>query len=107
MPRHVWPLATLRTLAGGSMIKGIEPHGRRLMEGIRTALKAASIPAVVTGFPQVVNVAFGLTEPACNDRGLMDADKARYLKFTHLLLKRRVRALDAGRGSCQVARTRE
>ena len=89
-------LATLRTLTDGSVIKGIEPHGSRLMDGIRTALKAAAIPAVVTGFPQVFNVAFGLTEPARNYRGLMGTDKARYVKFTHALLKRRVRALERG-----------
>lgn len=89
-------LATLRTLADGRVLKGIEPHGQRLMSGIAGALKAASIPAVVTGFPQVFNVAFGLTEPARNYRGLMGTDRARYVKFTHALLKRRVRALERG-----------
>lgn len=89
-------LATLRTLADGSVIKSIEPHGQRLMSGIASVLKSASIPAVVTGFPQVFNVGFGLSEPARSYRGLMAMDKARYIKFAHALLKRRVRALERG-----------
>ncbi len=89
-------LATLRTLADGTVLKGIEPHGRRLMSGITSVLKAASIPAIITGFPQVFNVAFDLTEPAQNYRGLMGLDRARYVRFTHALLKRRVRVLERG-----------
>jgi glutamate-1-semialdehyde 2,1-aminomutase len=89
-------LATMRELADGTVIKGIEPHGQRLMNGIASALKAASIPATVTGFPQIFSVSFGLTEPARNYRDLMAMDKARYVKFTHELLKRRVRTLERG-----------
>ncbi len=89
-------LATMRALADGTVIKAIEPHGRRLMQGIASILKAASIPALVTGFPQVFNVAFGIVEPVRDYRGLMATDKARYVKFTHELLKRRVRTLERG-----------
>ena len=66
------------------------------MDGIARALKAAPIPALVTGFPQVFNVAFGFAEPARNYRGLMAMDKASYVKFTHQLLKQRVRTLERG-----------
>lgn len=89
-------LATLKALADGSVIKGIEPHGRRLMEGISQILADAGIPAVVTGFPQIFHVAFGLTEPARNYRGLMAMDRPRYVRFCGELLKRRVRVLERG-----------
>lgn len=89
-------LATLKTLADGKVINGIEPHGRRLMTGIAERLKRAGITATVSGLPQAFNVAFGVREPATNYRGLMAADRARYVRFTHALLKRRVRALERG-----------
>jgi glutamate-1-semialdehyde 2,1-aminomutase len=89
-------LATLRALADGSVIRGIEPPGRRLMDGIAAALAAAAIPAVVTGFPQIFHVAFGLNEPARSYRDLMRMDRARYVRFCAELLKRRVRVLERG-----------
>lgn len=89
-------LATLHALADGSVIRGIEPHGRRLMDGIAAALAAAGIPAVVGGFPQIFHVAFGLTEPAREYRDLMAMDRARYVRFCGELLKRRVRVLERG-----------
>ena len=89
-------LATLRELADGSVINGIDRQGRRLMSAIASALKAASIPATVTGFPQVFNVAFGPTVPGRNYRDLLAVDKARYIRFVHALLKRRVRVLERG-----------
>jgi glutamate-1-semialdehyde 2,1-aminomutase len=66
------------------------------MQGIRAGLAAAGIPAIVGGFPQIFHVAFGLTEPARNYRGLMAMDRARYARFCGELLKRRVRALERG-----------
>ncbi len=89
-------VATLRALQDGRVIKAMEQPGRRLMEGIAAALKAAKIPAVVTGFPQIFHVAFGLTEPARDYRDLMRMDKPRYVRFCGELLKRRVRALERG-----------
>ena len=89
-------LATLRALADGRVIREIAPRGRRLMDGIDRALRAAGIPAVVTGFPQIFHVAFGLTEPAREYRDLMRMDRPRYVRFCGELLKRRVRALERG-----------
>jgi glutamate-1-semialdehyde 2,1-aminomutase len=89
-------VATLRALADGSAIHSIEPKGRKLMQGIRSGLEAAGIPAIVGGFPQIFHIAFGLTEPARNYRGLMAMDRARYARFCSELLKRRVRALERG-----------
>ncbi|MBL8838336.1 MAG: aspartate aminotransferase family protein [Alphaproteobacteria bacterium] len=89
-------LATLRALADGRVIKAIEPRGRRLMDGIAATLAAARIPAVVTGFPQIFHVAFGLTAPARDYRDLMRIDRPRYVKFCGELLKRRVRVLERG-----------
>ncbi len=89
-------LATLRALADGSVHKGIEPLGRKLMDGIEATLKRAGIPATVVGFPQIFHVAFGLTEPARDYRDLMRMDRARYVRFCTELLKRRVRVLERG-----------
>ncbi len=89
-------LATLRALAEGRAIKAIEPHGQRLMSGIAAALRKAGVPAVVSGFPQIFHVAFGLTEPAKDYRDLMRMDRARYVRFSGELLKRRVRILERG-----------
>ena len=89
-------LVTLRTLADGKVMRAIEPHGRRLMDGISAALKKAGVQAAVTGFPQIFHVAFGLTAPAKDYRDLMRMDRARYVRFCAALLKRRVRALERG-----------
>jgi len=89
-------LATLRALADGRVMREIEPLGRRLMDGIAGALRAAGIPATVTGFPQVFHVAFGVTEPAREYRDLMRMDRPRYVRFCVELLKRRVRVLERG-----------
>ena len=89
-------LATMRELADGSVIKEIGRQGQRLMSAIASALKSAAIPATITGFPQVFNVAFGPTIPARNYRDLFAVDKARYIRFAHVLLKRRVRVLERG-----------
>jgi glutamate-1-semialdehyde 2,1-aminomutase len=71
-------------------------HGDRLMTGIARILSDAGIPAIVSGFPQVFHVAFGLTEPARDYRDLMRIDKPRYARFCRELLARRVRALERG-----------
>ncbi len=89
-------VATLRALADGRAITGIAPHGRRLMDGIAAALKAAGIAAAVTGFPQIFHVAFGLDRPAQEWRDLQRMDRARYRQFCLALLRRRVRALERG-----------
>lgn len=89
-------LATLRTLADGTVHQGIEKRGRRLMDGIAAILADAGIPATVTGFPQIFHVAFGLEEPARDYRDLMRMDRARYVRFCGELLKRRVRVLERG-----------
>jgi glutamate-1-semialdehyde 2,1-aminomutase len=89
-------VATLKALADGRVMAGIETQGRRLMEGIATHLKAAGIVATVTGFPQIFHVAFGLEKPAEDYRDLMRMDRARYIKFCGALLERRVRVLERG-----------
>ena len=89
-------LATLRALADGSVLRALEAPGRRLMQGLDAALRAAGVPAVVTGFPQIFHVGFGLTEPARDHRDLAQVDRARYVRFCGELLARRVRALERG-----------
>src|SRR5690606_38673314 len=68
----------------------------RLMQGLDAALRAAGVPSVVTGFPQIFHVGFGLTEPARDHRDLARVNRARYVRFCGELLARRVRALERG-----------
>ncbi len=89
-------VATLKALADGKVMDAIAPRGRRLMAGIAAALESAGIAATVTGFPQIFHVGFGLTRPARHWRDLLAVDRARYVRFTGELLKRRVRALERG-----------
>ncbi|MFP5465631.1 MAG: aspartate aminotransferase family protein [Gammaproteobacteria bacterium] len=89
-------LATLRALADGSVLRALEAPGRRLMQGLDAALRAAGVPAVVTGFPQIFHVGLGLTEPARDHRDLARVDRVRYVRFCGELLARRVRALERG-----------
>ncbi|HWX89009.1 MAG TPA: aspartate aminotransferase family protein [Rhizomicrobium sp.] len=71
-------------------------RGVRLRDGIAAILKDAGIKAQVTGFELMFHVGFGLEAPARNYRDLLKADKALYVKFTHALLRRGVRALERG-----------
>ncbi len=89
-------LATMKTLADGSVIQEIAPKGQRLMQGLRAALSDAGITASVSGFPQIFHVAFGLENPASNYRDLMATNRSHYVTFALELLKRRVRVLERG-----------
>jgi len=88
-------VATLKALTP-DLYATIDRRGARLMDGIRKELAGAGIKSVVTGFPQIFHVAFGLDKPARNYRDLMQMDRARYVKFTAALLRRGVRALERG-----------
>ncbi len=89
-------VATLQRLRQPGVYDLMEQRGARLMQGIAAALAGAGIPAVVTGFPQIFHVAFGLTEPARNWTDLARMDRTRYVAFTTALLRRGVRALERG-----------
>jgi glutamate-1-semialdehyde 2,1-aminomutase len=88
-------VATLRDLTP-ALYKTIEARGTRLMQGIEAALDRAGIRAVVTGFPGVFHVGFGLEAPARNYRDLTRLDRPAYVAFTTALLRRGVRALERG-----------
>jgi glutamate-1-semialdehyde 2,1-aminomutase len=88
-------VATLRDLTP-ALYETIDRRGRRLMDGIRTALEDAGIKAVVTGFPGIFHVGFGLEAPARDYRDLTRIDRPAYVAFTTALLKRGVRALERG-----------
>jgi glutamate-1-semialdehyde 2,1-aminomutase len=89
-------VATLRALEDGSALKALEAPGKRLMQGIDSALQAAGVPAAVTGFAQIFHVGFGLSEPARDHRDLARIDRPRYVRFCGELLARGVRALERG-----------
>src|SRR5829696_3010787 len=88
-------VATLRELTP-ELYQIIENRGRRLMQGIQDALDRAGIPAVVTGFPSIFHVGFGLEAPARNYRDLTRLNRPTYIAFTTALLRRGVRALERG-----------
>jgi glutamate-1-semialdehyde 2,1-aminomutase len=71
-------------------------RGMRLQNGVREALDRAGLKAIVTGFPLVFHVAFGLDEPARSYRDIASSDRAAYARFAHALLRRGVRALERG-----------
>ena len=89
-------VATLTELAKEETFTALNQQGNRLMQGIRTALDDADIPARVDGFPTIFHVGFGITEPVSDYRSSLQADKARYIKFTEALHHRGVRALERG-----------
>jgi glutamate-1-semialdehyde 2,1-aminomutase len=88
-------VATLRALTP-ALYQTIETRGQRLMRGIEAALARAGVPAVVTGFPGIFHVGFGLEAPARNYRDLTRLDRPAYVAFTTALLRRGVRALERG-----------
>jgi glutamate-1-semialdehyde 2,1-aminomutase len=88
-------VATLRALTP-NLYATIEKRGRRLMSGIDESLSRAGIRAVVTGFPSVFHVGFGLDAPARHYRDLTRIDRQAYVAFTTALLQRGVRALERG-----------
>jgi glutamate-1-semialdehyde 2,1-aminomutase len=88
-------VATLSELTP-ALYETIDRRGRRLMDGIRMALEDAGIQAVVTGFPGIFHVGFGLAAPARHYRDLTRIDRPAYVAFTTALLKRGVRALERG-----------
>ena len=89
-------VATLTELGKAETFAGLNEQGARLMEGIRQVLVEADIQACVQGFPQIFHVAFGVDSGITDYRSSLQADKARYIKFTEALHHHGVRALERG-----------
>ena len=98
-------IATLTELKKPETFDFIAKQGNRLKEGIRQALEDAGVPARVAGFPQIFHVGFGIDAPITDYRSSLQADRARYLKFTEALLYRGVRALERGAWFVSAAHT--
>ena len=88
-------VASLKSLTP-ELYASIDRNGTRLMEGMRAVFAKAGVKAVVTGYPQIFHVAFGLDAPAHDYRDLARSDKKAYVAFTTALLQRGVRALERG-----------
>jgi glutamate-1-semialdehyde 2,1-aminomutase len=88
-------VATLQDLTP-ELYATIEKRGTRLMRGVEQALDRAGLRAVVTGFPGVFHVGFGLDAPARNYRDLARIDRPAYVRFATALLGRGVRVLERG-----------
>ncbi len=98
-------VATLEELKKPETFAGLGRQGARLMEGIREALDAADIAARVEGFPQAFHVGFGVEGQVTDYRSSLQADKARYVRFTEALHYRGVRALERGAWFLSTAHT--
>ncbi len=98
-------VATLEELKKPETFAGLGRQGTRLMEGIRDALDAADIAARVEGFPQAFHVGFGVEGQVTDYRSSLQADKARYVRFTEALHYRGVRALERGAWFLSTAHT--
>ena len=98
-------VATLIELAQPETMDRLNAQGRRLMHGIRQALAEADIQARVEGFPQIFHVAFGVDSAVTDYRSSLQADKARYIKFTEALHYQGVRALERGAWFLSTAHT--
>lgn len=89
-------VATLTELAKPETFDALTTQGNRLKEGIARALADAGVQARVEGFPQVFHVGFGVEDPVTDYRSSLQADKARYIRFTEALHYKGVRALERG-----------
>lgn len=98
-------VATLGELEKPETFAALDRQGTRLMEGIGEALDAADIQARVEGFPQIFHVGFGVEGEVTDYRSSLQADKARYVRFTEALHYRGVRALERGAWFLSTAHT--
>lgn len=80
-------LATLTELRKPGVYEDLFARGRRLMDGLQSALDDAGIPAQVTGEPPAFQPWF-TTEPIHDFRSTRSADRALDFRFTELLLER-------------------
>jgi glutamate-1-semialdehyde 2,1-aminomutase len=88
-------VATLKALTP-ALYATIDRNGTRLLEGMKDAFASTGVKAIVTGFPEVFHVAFGLDKPARDYRDLARMGRPAYVAFTTALLHRGVRALERG-----------
>lgn len=89
-------VATLSTIADGTVHAAIAVRGRRLMEGFATILRDRQIAGQVQGLPHVFQVSLGRREPITDYRDQVANDKAAYVRLTTALLGHGVRALERG-----------
>lgn len=80
-------LATLHELRRPGTYEGLFDKGRRLMQGLSDAMSRAGVPCQVTGEPPAFQPWFS-DSVVRNFRDMLQADPARNLRFTELLLDR-------------------
>ncbi|MEE3326627.1 MAG: aspartate aminotransferase family protein [Myxococcota bacterium] len=80
-------LATLHELRRPGTYEGLFEKGRRLMQGLSEAMSHAGVPCQVTGEPPAFQPWFS-DSVVRNFRDMLNADPARNLRFTELLLDR-------------------
>lgn len=89
-------VATLETIADGTVHAGIAKTGTRLMSGFERIMRERQVAGLVQGFPGIFHVALGRREPIRNYRDATTADKALYVKLTTAMMGHGVRALERG-----------
>ena len=81
--------ATLKTLQEGPVLKTIERHGRRLMDGLKGIFAGQGIPVCFTGYPAMFAFSIGIEE-VHDQRGWSRSDKEYYLRILEAAIERGV-----------------
>jgi glutamate-1-semialdehyde 2,1-aminomutase len=80
---------TLEILQSQPVLEHIAQNGQRLQDGMRTIFERAGIPVLISGYPAIFGVAFGIQE-AADARLWARCDRGAYQRFTRGLLERGV-----------------
>jgi glutamate-1-semialdehyde 2,1-aminomutase len=78
--------ATLEILQSQPVLESIAQKGKRLQEGMRRIFEQAGVRALISGYPAIFGVAFGIEE-AADARAWARSDREAYQRFAHSLLE--------------------
>jgi glutamate-1-semialdehyde 2,1-aminomutase len=81
--------ATLKVMQREPVIETIEKRGRRLMDGLKEIFDEAGLQTVMSGYPSMFSIAFGVDRVTCQ-RDWNESDKAFYLRFVEAAIERGV-----------------
>ena len=81
--------ATLELLQSQPVLESIAQKGKRLQDGMRRIFEQAGVPGLISGYPAIFGVAFGILG-ATDARDWARSDRQAYQRFAHSLLERGV-----------------
>jgi len=79
-------LATLRLLADEKVYAGLERYTARMLEGLRAAARAASVPFTTTQVGSMFGLFFTAEPEIAHYAQVMACDKSRFARFFHAML---------------------